>query len=77
MAEQPCKNCAHYDPIIKGKKPVRHGRCAIQSIYPTQEQPGQTFPAGVRRAAPGKLAQPLIVVGNDVVKHCVLFRGKP
>ena len=76
MAVEPCKKCFNYDPIIKGKKEVRHGWCAAQSIYPAQEQAGQTFPAGVRRATPDERAKPLIVIGNDVVKHCQLFRGK-
>lgn len=77
MAEEPCKKCQHYDPILKGKdKTTRHGRCAVQSIYPNKEQPGQTFPPGVRRAAPGALAKPLIVVGSETVRHCTLFRGK-
>ncbi len=78
MAEDPCKKCQHYDPIKKGKdKEARHGWCSIQSLYPAREQSGQVFPPGVRRAQPGELAKPVIVIGNDVVKHCTLFRSKP
>lgn len=78
MATEPCKNCQYYDPIKKGKdKEARHGWCAAQSTYPATEQPGQTFPPGVKRAEPGELATPVIVVGKDAVKHCTLFRSKP
>lgn len=77
MADQPCKTCQHYDPIKKGKnKEARHGWCSIQSLYPAKEQPGQTFPAGVKRARPGELAKPVIVTGTGVVSHCMLYRRK-
>jgi hypothetical protein len=77
MADDPCKTCQHYDPIKKGKsKEARHGWCSIQSLYPAKEQPGQTFPAGVRRVPPGELAKPLIVTGSEVVSHCMLYRRK-
>lgn len=77
MADLPCKQCRNYDPIIRGKDhEARHGRCAVQSIYPNQEQPGQVFPDGIKRAAPGALATPKIVIGSEIQKTCMLFRGK-
>jgi hypothetical protein len=77
MAEKPCKDCQHYDPIIRGTTPGNHGRCAVQSTYPATEQKGQVFPAGVTREAPGDLAKPVIVVGREIVKGCTLFRAPP
>lgn len=77
MADQPCSNCQHYDPIIRGTEEGRHGRCADRSTYPAKEQPGQVFPVGVRREPPGELAKPVIVVGSDVMVNCAQFRGKP
>lgn len=76
MADQPCKECRNYDVITKGTIPTRRGWCAAQSTYPAQEQKGQVFPPGVKRAAPGELAQPLIVIGSGVVSTCTLFRSK-
>jgi len=78
MATKPCETCANYDPIIRGKDTKgRHGRCAAQSVYPAVEQAGQVFPPGVKRAAEGELASPVIVVGSEVVKRCELYRSKP
>jgi hypothetical protein len=77
MADKPCETCQHYDPIIRGSKPGRHGRCAAKSTYPNKEQKGQVFPAGVKREAPGVLAKPVIVVGADVESACTLYRIKP
>lgn len=77
MADQPCKECRNYDVIVKGLAPTRRGWCAVQSVYPAVEQKGQVFPPGVKRAAPGELAKPHIVIGSDViVPTCTLFRGK-
>lgn len=76
MAEDPCKNCQHYDVIKKAKSDTRRGWCAAQSKYPAREMPGQTFPPNVARVAPGELAKPVIVTGNDIVPHCNLFRRK-
>lgn len=76
MADKPCNTCQFYDPIIRGSKEGRHGRCAAQSSYPAVEQKGQVFPPGVARAAPGELAKPVIVVGDEVITGCNLFRAK-
>lgn len=75
---KPCKDCANYAPIKvgDGKKQARRGWCSVKSVYPAQEQPGQIFPPGVRRAQPGELAKPVIVVGNEVQSHCDQFREK-
>jgi hypothetical protein len=79
MSDKPCASCVHYDPIVIGgnRKEGRHGWCAVQSVYPAAEHPGQTFPDGVRRARPGELAKPHIVTGAGVVPLCVLRRDKP
>lgn len=77
MADQPCSKCSFYDPILRGSKEHAHGRCAAQSTYPHTEQPGQVFPAGVKREAPGELAKPVIVTGDETVTNCNLFRAKP
>lgn len=78
MSDKPCASCAHYDPIVVGgnRRPARHGWCAVKSIYPAAEQPGQTFPSGVRRAEPGALATPHIVTGAGIVPTCHLRRDK-
>lgn len=78
MSDKPCTSCTHYDPIVVGgnRKESRIGWCAVRSVYPAVEHPGQTFPAGVRRAAPGELATPHIVAGTGVVKLCTLRRDK-
>jgi hypothetical protein len=74
---RPCKECVHYDPIIRGDKRVtRRGWCAARSEYPTLEPEGRLFPPGVRRVAAGELARPFIVVGRDIVPHCTLVREK-
>lgn len=79
MSDKPCASCTHYDPILVGgnRKEAHHGWCAVQSVYPAIEQPGQTFPDGVRRAEPGEPAKPHIVTGTGVVKLCTLRRDKP
>jgi hypothetical protein len=77
VADKPCKDCQNYDPIIRGAKEGRHGRCAVQSVYPAAEQKGQIFPPGVARAEPGELAKPAIVVGSEIVRGCLQFRAKP
>lgn len=77
MADKPCKTCLHYDPIIRGIKEGRHGRCAATSTYPATEQSGQVFPPGVKREAPGVRAKPVIVTGSGIVPTCALYRAKP
>lgn len=75
-----CDTCDHFDPVLKGK----HGKvvetvwgwCAAQSIYPTNEGPGQKFPAGVTRAAEGEMAKPKIVRKNEVIPSCKLFKAR-
>lgn len=77
MADKPCDTCQHYDPILRGSKPGRHGRCAIKSTYPAQPQQGQVFPPGVKRAPDGEPAKPVIVIGRDVVAHCTDYLARP
>lgn len=77
MADKPCIECNYYDPImVRNNVPARHGRCAFKSVYPAAEEAGQTFPPGVKRAEPGELAKPVIVVGKTVEKTCQDFRIK-
>lgn len=78
MADKPCNTCKNYDPITvrDGKDAGRHGRCAAQSTYPAVEQPGQKFPPGVKRAALGEPAKPVIVEGDGLVAACTLYRSK-
>jgi hypothetical protein len=77
VADKPCQDCQNYDPILRGGGPTKHGRCAVKSVYPNKEQPGQIFPVGVARVEPGELAKPVIVVGREVVTGCTQFRTKP
>ena len=81
MNDNPCGTCVHYDSILVGggkkQRVARHGWCAIKSIYPAEEQPGQVFPDGVKRAAPGELASPHIVTAKGIVPMCVQRRDKP
>jgi hypothetical protein len=76
--DKPCRSCSHYDRIVvgDGTKETRHGWCAVRSIYPAQEGPGQVFPLGVKRAAPGVLASPFVVVGAETVTSCTAFRSR-
>lgn len=77
MADKACNTCKNYDPIIRGKDTVgRHGRCAAKSTYPAVEQQGQEFPDGVKRAADGELAKPVIVAGTDIIASCSDYRSK-
>ena len=77
MADKPCNTCQYYDPIVRGTKEGRHGRCATKSTYPAKEQRGQVFPSGVTREAAGALAKPVIVRGADIVPACNIYRAKP
>lgn len=77
MAEKPCVTCQFYDPIIRGTKAGRHGRCAAKSTYPAEEQRGQVFPPGVKREEPGVLAKPVIVLGKGIERACTLYRAQP
>lgn len=78
MSDKPCNTCRNFDPIVKGdgKVPTRHGWCAVQSVYPAAEMPGQTFPPGVKRAEPGELAKPHIVEAKGIIPACALRRDK-
>lgn len=75
MNDKPCQDCKHYDVIARGDgtKKGRQGWCAVKSVYHHQEQPGQLFPLGVKRAAPGELAQPVIVTGSEIQPLCTQF----
>lgn len=77
MATQPCGTCKNFDPIIRGKDATRQGRCAVKSVYPAVQQPGQIFPVGALRAAPGQLAKPVIVAKDEVVAACEEYRNNP
>lgn len=77
MASKPCDTCQHYDPILRGDKAGRHGRCVAKSTYPAVQQRGQIFPPGAKRAAPGQLAKPVIVIGADVEPRCEEYHAKP
>lgn len=77
-AKNTCASCFHFDRIVFGdgtRKP-RHGWCATKSIYPSVAQQGQVFPAGVKRAAPGALASPVIVAADEVVPNCPNYRAR-
>lgn len=73
LNDNPCGGCVNFDRISSKSN---HGRCAIQSVYPYTEQPGQSFPAGAKRAAPGALAKPVIVTKLQVVGSCTKYRAK-
>jgi hypothetical protein len=79
--DKPCGTCLNYDVIKPGnrekKQPDgRMGRCAVKSTYPTTEQEGQTFPSGVRRAAPGERAKIFVVYAAEVQRNCTEYRPK-
>jgi hypothetical protein len=77
-ATNPCATCYHFDRIVFGdgtRKP-RHGWCAAKSIYPHAEQQGQVFPPGVKRAASGALASPVIVAADEAVPNCPYYRAR-
>ena len=71
LNDKACGTCVNYDRVSPKSS---HGRCAVQSVYPSKEQPGQSFPAGVKRAAPGNLAKPVIVTVLQVVGNCTKYR---
>lgn len=75
MADAPCNTCQHYDPIVRGVKIGRHGRCVVKSTYPAVEQKGQVFPPNAVRAEPDTLAQPHVVVGAETVPGCAEYRA--
>lgn len=76
MADKPCETCAYYDPIMRGTREGRHGRCAEKSVYPYAEERGQVFPPGVKRAELGERARPVIVMGKETVVSCGTYRAK-
>jgi hypothetical protein len=72
-----CKDCRFYDSIgAKGRGSDSHGRCAVKSVYPAKEGPGQVFPDGVRRVAEGELAKPFVVEADKVISSCVQVSPK-
>lgn len=73
MNDKPCGSCVNFDRVSVRSS---HGRCAVQSVYPYKEQPGQSFPVGVKRAAPGVLAKPVIVTKLQIVGNCAKYRSK-
>lgn len=74
---KPCKECEHYDPILRGMQETRSGWCVKKSLYPHKDSPGQVTPAHAQRVAdPIAPAQPHIVEGSGVVAACTDFLGK-
>lgn len=73
LNDKPCGGCVHFTPVQAN---ANHGRCATKSVYPNKEQPGQSFPDNVKRAAPGELAKPYIVTRMQVVGNCSKYRSK-
>ena len=78
MATKPHKECFYYDPIVgPGSRLCVHGRCALKSVYPMKEGPGQVFPPGVTRMTEeGKPCKPFIVRGTEIDPSCATFRSK-
>ena len=78
LNDKPCKSCKNFDRIVFGddSKKTSQGWCAAKSIYHYQEQPGQVFPVGVKRAAPGELATPVIVKAGEVITNCIDYKPK-
>lgn len=77
LNDHPCQQCKNYDAIRQGTSNIANrGWCTIRSVYPAVEGPGQCFPEGVKRARPGELAQPHIVVGTGVKSGCADFTQK-
>ena len=80
LNDQPCGTCVNYDPIKnaldeKGKQQyANNGWCKLKSIYPAVEEPGQSFPSGVKRANAGNLATPYIVRKDHVEHGCAAFQ---
>lgn len=78
--DKPCDTCDYFDPVLrgtnKGVRSTKWGWCAKNSVYPTRENPGQVFPAGVKRAAVGERAKPVIVKVGQVVTQCTLYSIK-
>lgn len=78
LNDKPCNQCQNYDSISKGAgaRQGRHGWCTVKSLYPYQENEGQAFPNGVKRADPGVRSKPHIVVGTETQRNCAEFRAK-
>lgn len=80
--DKPCDTCEHFDPVMRGQaakggyRETAWGWCAKKSKYPAQEGPGQRFPSGVQRVAPGALAEPVIVKKGQVVQNCKKFQRR-
>jgi hypothetical protein len=81
MNDKPCDGCQHFDPIMRGNnrglRETKWAWCAVHSIYPHKEGPGQRFPDGVKRVSdPDKPAQPKIIRKGEVVTNCLKFQEK-
>lgn len=73
----PCGQCDHFDPVLRGTKPTRWGWCTPKSLYPYSDSPGQVTPASAQRVPhPDMPAEPKIVqvLGNE--PHCGLYKIK-
>ena len=74
---RPCKECEHYDPILRGMQETRQGWGGRKSLYPAKDSPGQVTPAhAVRVSDPDAPAQPHIVQGLDILPGCTLFQPR-
>ena len=64
----PCGECCFYDPVGRHvNSKAAFGRCALRSVYPKKEGPGQVFPPDVKRVANEEdPAKPYIVKGAEV-----------
>lgn len=79
LNDKPCGQCVNFDRIKVGtgkRSQPRHGLCMVHSVYPAHEEPGQEFPAGVKRAPEGVVVKTYPVRLDQVVSHCAKFRGK-
>lgn len=80
--DKPCDTCEHFDPVLRGAlkaglKPTVWGWCAVRSVYPAQEGPGQTFPANVMRVEdPSSPAKPHLVKRGEVATQCNTYVSK-
>jgi hypothetical protein len=72
-----CGQCDHFDPVLRGTKRTNWGWCAIKSIYPFNDSPGQVTPGGVKRVlGRDEPAEPKIVELKGIEPHCTLYKIK-
>lgn len=78
MNTTPCGKCKHFDPVLGPRNKVNpFGWCAVKSVYPAKEGPGQVFPPDVKRVDDAsKPAKPFIVYQDKVETGCAFFQPK-